>query len=61
MICAFPFFRKSKNSSGRQMCHSLAVITGSNLAELLRCLSIVNVEVLSGRGLCDRLITHLEQ
>jgi len=43
------------------MCLSLAVITGSNPAELHRCLSVVNVEVMSGRGVCDRLMTHLEQ
>jgi len=42
-------FEKSKQIR-RQMCRSLAVITGSNPAELHGCLSIVSVEVLFGRG-----------
>jgi citrate lyase synthetase len=49
------------NLSRRQMFRSHAVITGSIPVDLHRCLCIVSVEVLSGRGLCDRLITHLEE
>jgi hypothetical protein len=37
--------------------HSPAGIAGSNPAEGI-CLSVVSVVCLSGRGLCDGLITH---
>ena len=39
------------NLSRKQMCRSFVVITGSNPAELYRCLSIVSFEMLIGLGL----------